>query len=167
MTIIEAGWRSLKAASVDPDAPTIQLEEMRNAFFAGAQHVFSSVVRTDKPDHEMAATLQAIDAELAAFIEDHNVRHGITEPPPAPDHTLGDAPIEKDYIAQMTAIMQTVDDFMNNGKRAPHKEIGIVILTFKFGDTNGRCNFMSNGADRRDIVALFKEMIGRFESQSP
>jgi hypothetical protein len=37
-----------------------------------------------------------------------------------------------------------------------------VLLVFEFGDDPGRCNFISNGADRRDIVTLFKEMIARF-----
>jgi hypothetical protein len=36
---------------------------------------------------------------------------------------------------------------------------------FPFGATDGRCNFISNGADRAEIVSLFKEMISRFEGQ--
>jgi hypothetical protein len=36
---------------------------------------------------------------------------------------------------------------------------------FPFNDHEGRANFISNGADRRDIVTLFREMIARFESQ--
>jgi hypothetical protein len=40
---------------------------------------------------------------------------------------------------------------------------------FPFSDIGdggeGRCNFISNGADRKDIVTLFKEMITRFEGQ--
>ena len=44
-----------------------------------------------------------------------------------------------------------------------------MLLVFPFnesGDTTGeRCNFISNGADRKDIVVLFKEMIARFEGQ--
>jgi hypothetical protein len=35
---------------------------------------------------------------------------------------------------------------------------------FPFGD-KGRANFISNGADRKDIVVLFKEIIARFEGQ--
>jgi hypothetical protein len=38
-----------------------------------------------------------------------------------------------------------------------------VILSFPYGAHDGRCNFISNGADRKHIVALFKEMIARFE----
>lgn len=45
------------------------------------------------------------------------------------------------------------------------REIGIVVLMFPFGATDGRCNFISNGADRAEIVSLFKEMISRFEGQ--
>jgi hypothetical protein len=62
----------------------------------------------------------------------------------------------------------------NAGPRAKGKidkrDTGFVLLVFPFeqmaslgGDS--RCNFISNGADRQDIVALFKEMIARFEGQ--
>jgi len=34
---------------------------------------------------------------------------------------------------------------------------------FNAGDT--RCNYISNGADRKDVVVLMKEMIARFEGQ--
>jgi hypothetical protein len=37
---------------------------------------------------------------------------------------------------------------------------GFVLMVFPFSD-KGRCNYISNGADRRDIVTLMKEMIAR------
>ncbi|MDP2150046.1 MAG: hypothetical protein Q8K13_10440 [Parvibaculum sp.] len=77
---------------------------------------------------------------------------------------LGDGPVTEKYREQMTAIMATLDEFMNTpGEK---RSVGIVVLTFPFGETpEGRCNFMSNGADRKDLVVLFKEMIARFEGQ--
>jgi hypothetical protein len=83
----------------------------------------------------------------------------------ADDHTLGDAPIEADYIAQMNAIAAVLDETFNGDLKAPHKTVGFVLLVFPYGDKTGRANFISNGADRRDIVTLFKEMIARFEGQ--
>ena len=81
-------------------------------------------------------------------------------------HTLGDAPIEAEYRAQMTAIAEALDETFNGELKAPHKKVGFVLLVYPFGeDVAGRCNFISNGADRRDIVTLFKEMIARFEGQ--
>jgi hypothetical protein len=38
-------------------------------------------------------------------------------------------------------------------------------MVFPFGDVTGRCNYMSNGADRKDIVVLMREMIARFSGQ--
>jgi hypothetical protein len=38
-------------------------------------------------------------------------------------------------------------------------------MVFPFEGFDGRCNYISNGADRRDIVLLMKEMIARFEGQ--
>lgn len=78
---------------------------------------------------------------------------------------LGDAPVEAKYVEQMTAIMQTLDQFMNGDARGDDRKVGIVLLTFEYGDKSGRCNFMSNGADRKHLVTLMKEMIARFSGQ--
>lgn len=83
----------------------------------------------------------------------------------APEHRLGDQPVEAAYHDQMVAIMQTLDEFVNPGQRAPNKTTGIVLMMFPYGEVTGRCNYMSNGADRRDIVTLMREMIARFEGQ--
>ena len=81
------------------------------------------------------------------------------------EHTLGDAPIEPEYEEYMQVIAATLDDFLNEGKKGQARKTGFVVLLFPFGDVDGRCNFISNGADRRDIVVLFKEMVARFEGQ--
>jgi hypothetical protein len=83
----------------------------------------------------------------------------------AGEHQLGDAPIEERYRAQMNAIAEALDDVFNPGQKAPNKTVGFVLLTFQYGSHEGRCNFISNGADRKDIVTLFREMIARFEGQ--
>jgi hypothetical protein len=55
---------------------------------------------------------------------------------------------------------------MFNGEaRGADREVGFVLLIFPFGEKEGRCNYISNGADRRDIITLFKEQIKRFEGQ--
>ena len=79
---------------------------------------------------------------------------------------LGDAPIQDQYRAQMNAIAEALDDVFNPGKSGNDRQTGFVLLVFPFGDPgDGRCNFISNGADRKDVVVLFKEMIARFEGQ--
>ena len=80
--------------------------------------------------------------------------------------SLGDAPVDEQYHAQMTAIMQTLDELLNGPKGPGYvKRNGIVIMMFPFENFDGRCNYMSNGADRADIVTLMREMIARFEGQ--
>jgi hypothetical protein len=77
---------------------------------------------------------------------------------------LGDAPIEPLYREKMQAIAETLDEYLNEGVRGSARKIGFVLLVFPFGEEEkGRCNFISNGADRKDVVSLFKEMIRRFE----
>jgi hypothetical protein len=80
-----------------------------------------------------------------------------------PHQRLGDAPVEAAYRDKMVAVVQAIDELFNG--KAPDKQVGFVLMTFPYGDTAGRCNYMSNGADRRDVVNLMKEMIARFEGQ--
>jgi hypothetical protein len=84
-------------------------------------------------------------------------------------HQLGDAPIEEAHYRMMNSLAGILDEAMNGGKKGKDRKVGFVLLVFPFNepieDGRKRCNFISNGADRRDVVALFKEMIARFEGQ--
>lgn len=77
--LIEAGWIGLRLAAVPLDAPAIQLDEMRNAFFAGAQHLFSSIMTILDPGAEPTdkdlERMDLINSELQAFIKDFELRH--------------------------------------------------------------------------------------------
>lgn len=74
---------------------------------------------------------------------------------------LGDKPIQPDYIERMNLCMKAVDQAFNGDVKPKH--VGVVMLVFPYRDTDGRCNFISNGADRKDLIVLFKELISRFE----
>ena len=78
---------------------------------------------------------------------------------------LGDGPLEERYAEKMKAMARALDEFLNDGVHGPGRATGFVLLVFPFGNAEGRCNFISNGADRRDVVCLFREMIARFEGQ--
>jgi hypothetical protein len=80
--LIEAGWISLRLACRIEDAPAIQLEEMRMAFFAGAQHLFGSIMTMLEPDAEPTdkdlERMEKIQSELDAFIADFSKRRGVS-----------------------------------------------------------------------------------------
>jgi hypothetical protein len=81
-------------------------------------------------------------------------------------HTLGDGPIQQQYQDQMRSIARGLDEVFNGNAKGADRETGFVLLVFPLGNADGsRCNFISNGADRRDIVSLMREMIARFEGQ--
>jgi hypothetical protein len=81
------------------------------------------------------------------------------------EHKLGDAPIEPQYVEHMKAIAQVLDETFNGKLKGKDRPTGFVLMVFPFNDHGGRANYISNGADRRDIVTLMKEMIARFEGQ--
>lgn len=84
--LIEVGWLSLRLASLPPDAPQVQIDEMRNAFFAGAQHLFSSIMSILEPGSEPTdADLRRFDlinSELEAFITLYAAKHGLPQQRP-------------------------------------------------------------------------------------
>ncbi len=80
-------------------------------------------------------------------------------------HQLGDAPIQDEYRAQMNAMAKGIDEIFNGDLKWDDRHTGFVLLVFPFGEKEGRCNFISNGANREDIVCMFKEMIARFQGQ--
>jgi len=88
--------------------------------------------------------------------------------PPQDKPELGDRPIAPEYAALMNTVAETLDDMFNgeNHKRGPRRRTGFVLLVFPFDKAEG-CNFISNGANRWDIVKLFKELIARWESEAP
>ena len=80
-------------------------------------------------------------------------------------HDIGDGPIEQAYSRLMNQLAHLLDEAFNGDTHGDERTTGFVLLVFPFGEA-GRCNYISNGADRRDIVALLREQIARFEGQA-
>jgi hypothetical protein len=79
---------------------------------------------------------------------------------------LGDQDIEQEYHEKMIAVARGLDEIFNGQSGGPGRKTGFVLMVFPFGEAgSGRCNYISNGADRHDVVVLMKEMIARFEGQ--
>ena len=79
---------------------------------------------------------------------------------------LGDAPIDPEYRRTMNSIMGILDEAFNPGQVGKDRKVGLVLLVFPFGEAaNGRCNYISNGASRKDMIALLRAQANRFEGQ--
>jgi hypothetical protein len=81
---------------------------------------------------------------------------------------LGDGPIQPEYERMMHDVARAIDLGFNGGVGlAPvDRKVGFVLLVFPYGSNEGRANYISNGADRADIVRLFREQIARFEADA-
>jgi len=77
--LIESGFVALRVQSIPLDAPAVQIEEMRTAFFAGAQHLFGSIMSILEPGDEPTTRdldrMSLIDAELKEFIQTYKLKH--------------------------------------------------------------------------------------------
>lgn len=81
--LIEAGWNGLRLAAIPLNTPADRLEDLRSAFFAGARHLFTSLMcafdAEEEPTEEDYRRIELIDRELAAFIRDYEMRNVKTE----------------------------------------------------------------------------------------
>lgn len=76
---------------------------------------------------------------------------------------LGDAPIEPGYKRMMNDIAFALDIAFNGNAKGDDRTTGFVLLVFPFGSSDGRCNYISNGAEREAIITLLREQADRFE----
>ncbi len=78
--------------------------------------------------------------------------------------SLGSAPIEPEYAQMMNIVAAAIDAFFNGDAHGAARQIGFVLLVFPFGEKDGRCNYISNGADRADMVKFLREQANRFDT---
>lgn len=176
MNTIAELWSAYEKQVLPLDAPAIQRSECRRAFYAGVRGWLDmSADRLEEGDEPTEADLkwmQDRDDELQAFARSELAKwQSEAKQPQEPAAAqaaprLGDAPIEMRYRKIMNKLARKIDGFLNVNTRGPSRKTGFVLLVFPYGeDTKGRCNYISNGADRKDIVVLMKEQIARFEGQ--
>lgn len=78
--LIEAGWVGLRHLAMPEDAPKEQLQDLKTAFFAGAQHLFSSILSILEHEQGVEPTgndmrrMQQIHEELAKFEKEIKLR---------------------------------------------------------------------------------------------
>lgn len=77
--IIDAGFVSMKAIAMDPSATEAQVQDMRAAFFAGAAHLWGTIMNVleegEEPTENDMSRMDKIQAELDAFIKEFELRH--------------------------------------------------------------------------------------------
>lgn len=73
-------------------------------------------------------------------------------------------PITEEYRAQMNAMAETLDEFLNGkGCKPEDRKIGFMLTMFPFGEP-GRFNYIAN-ADRLDVRAMLKDVVARIEGR--
>lgn len=87
--IIEAGWAAFAAVIYPRGMSQTQHDQLRDAFFAGAQHLFSSLMTAmdsgDDASPQDITRLALIDNELNSYMQEVKARHGFSDdviPPP-------------------------------------------------------------------------------------
>jgi len=69
--LLEAGWVGFRMYVIPQQAPAQQIDEMRIAFMAGAQHLFGSIMTMldpeDEPTDDDMQRMNLIHKELEAF----------------------------------------------------------------------------------------------------
>ena len=78
--------------------------------------------------------------------------------------TLEDGYFEEKYREHIKSIAVSLDLIFNGEDQDKSRETGFILIIFPFGEEiEGKVNYISNGADREDVIALMKYQIARFE----
>jgi hypothetical protein len=81
--IIEAGWASYRHLVIPPTASATQIEETRRGFYAGAVHLFSSIMSILEPGTEPTESdlkrMDHIRAELEEYAQSFRIGVGSKE----------------------------------------------------------------------------------------
>lgn len=72
-------------------------------------------------------------------------------------------PIQEEYKEVMNKLAHGIDNIFN--PELP-RTVGFVLFVFEYGDhDSGRFNYISNGANRKDIAKLMREQAAKFEAE--
>jgi hypothetical protein len=153
----------------DLDAIAAELAAAKTAY---ENQMVRSVATDPKARIEQEKDLMLAAARLTAArrARDAWLQTEATTAPRAPEEKamtepLGDAPVEDRYRVTMNAVARVLDEAFNGDAKGKDRKVGFCLMVFPFGEHDARTNFISNGADRKDIVTLFREMIARFTGQ--
>lgn len=76
-------------------------------------------------------------------------------------------PIEPAFRETMNKVARSLDNIFNGDAHGAERGTGFVLLVFPYGVVdNARTNYISNGADRKEIAVLLREMAAKFEGQA-
>lgn len=78
-------------------------------------------------------------------------------------------PIAPEQRELMNRLARTLDEVFNGPAPAPprayDRKVGFALITFNFGEfEGGRVNYISN-AERDDMIASLRELLGRWEGR--
>lgn len=79
--------------------------------------------------------------------------------------------IEKLSKEALQALALALDTILNGKKTVVELKArrmnGFVLIVFPFGNKDGKCHYVSNGASRKDVIKLFKEQLRQLEGEPP
>ena len=77
---IEKNWNEFAFMVINPKAPEIQKEEMKNTFYAGFIECFAylqHVIDGSENKYELLKNLQHIEKQIHKFMADYSKKHGV------------------------------------------------------------------------------------------
>lgn len=77
---------------------------------------------------------------------------------------MTDAPIDPRVRNIMNTLAHAIDTLLNGEARGAARQNAFVLLVFPVGEENA--NYISNVADRADIIPVLKATLARFEGQT-
>ena len=86
-----------------------------------------------------------------------------------PNLNDGKGPPPQSVADFLNALARSLDEILN-GKGVltdkSKRKNGFILLIFPYNEHEGRCNYVSNGARREDVIKMFETQIERFKERA-
>src|SRR5262245_51193599 len=156
---VAAAFASYRQHVIPPDAPPIQVEECRRAFYAGSyamlMNVAANIGDASTSEEDGITQLEGLQAECEAFLRAQ------VAPPPPPIVEPASYNVRSDVVeGALRELAQQIKPQIPEG-------FGFTLLIFSYGQTGlpkegpGGSMFYISSGHRDDMITAMKEFIAR------
>lgn len=145
------------------NAPQIQVDECRRAFYAGAYFLLMNVAYNigddEMPEEQGIVELEKLKHEIEAFAESGGMPLPVAEPPP-PLEPPAPPPTDHHYAGPDAAeVRDLLNDLGGRLREAMLPGWGYVLLIASFGEQGGL--FYISNIEREDVFKMMREYMNR------
>jgi hypothetical protein len=138
----------------------------KDALIEFARKHFGLTFSSHKKRNVIVERIVRAEGDRAKAVETHKFVsiNGHNHLADSPTLIPGTEPLEARLEKIMMGVANHCDVVLNPDQEGPDRKLGFVLLVFPFNAAGGKVNYLTNGADRAEIIRLMQAQIDGFEN---